>query len=383
MKHFLIDATPYAADNLTGVGRILHELTGRLFDIDRENEYHIFGFAPEIWPPARLPANFAYRRIRRWTPLGPLAMEAARRAYVRLRTARVPTDLLYCPLDMTPVRNGRTRVVCTLHDVARLSPQFLSPTPPTIRASARTNLRYRLARQADMIHTVSEFSAEQIAARLRIDRAKIRVISPGAGPLFTPAAPDPAVLARYGAAVGRYFLFVGQMGRQKNEEGLVNAFFTARQDNALAEDIKLFFVGDSSAMRDSMRQSLQSDAGRRRVRVLGRVGDADLLHLYRGAIAMTLPSFYEGFGLPVVEAMACGTPSIVADAGSLPEVSGGAGLVVAAGDQRALAEALARLAGDAELRARLHANAVERAELFTFDRMTRRLHELFCEMTDG
>ncbi len=383
MKHFLIDATACAPQNPTGVGRLVQQVAGRLFDRDSENDYLAFGFAREIWPPARLPPHAVYRRIKPWTALGPLAMEASRRAFVAWRVARWKTDLLWCPLDMTPLYDERTRVLYSLHDLARLTPEHHHGAAPGLRDRLRTTLRYRLARRADLLHTISNFSAEEIAARLGIDRGKIRVIYPGADPLFTAGEPEAAVLARFELTAGKYFLFVGQLGRQKNEDGLIEAFLAAQRDNGLADDVRLALVGDAAAMRFGTRRQLQGEAGRRGVTLLGRVADADLLQLYRGAIAVTLPSFHEGFGLPVVEAMACGAPSIVSDATSLPEVAGDAGLIVPAGRAAELAAALARLAGDAALRARLAERAGERAKLFTFERMAAEMHRLFCEMTDG
>jgi glycosyltransferase involved in cell wall biosynthesis len=383
MKHFLIDATPCAPERLTGAGRIVYQLISHLFDRDRENSYLLFGFAPQIWPPARLPTNFTYRQIRPWKPLGPLAMEAARRSFVGWRGARYRLDVLHCTLEMTPLYEERTKVLFSLYDLARLSPHFLYSTPQNLRSLVRTRLRYGLARKADLIHTISRYSADQIASRLRIKRDRIRVIYPGVDPLFSPGAPDPGVLERFGVRPQRYFLFVGQLGRQKNEEGLIRAFVQALQENALPADARLILAGDASALRDSTRNLLGGDTGRERITTPGAVSDPDLLHLYRGAIGVVLPSFHEGFGLPALEAMACGVAPIVSNASSLPEVVGEAGLVVPAGRTPELAEALAKLAGDGAWRAALCEKARERSRQFTFGAMADGLLALYREMSDG
>jgi alpha-1,3-rhamnosyl/mannosyltransferase len=379
MRHFLLDATPITPAGLTGAGRLVRQLVEHLFTLDRVNDYLIFGFAPEIWPASRLPPNFRYRRLKPWRWLGPLALEASRRAFVGGRTARYRTDLVHCTLEITPVCDEDTRVLFSLYDLARWSPHFLYATAQNLRGLLRTQLRYRLARRADAIHTISEYSAEQIAARLGIDRRRIRVIYPGVDPRFTTGEADAAVLARFGLSPRAYFLFVGQFGRQKNEEGLVKAFLLAEQEHGVPADCRLALVGDASPLHDGARHLRRSAS----VRLLGQVGDDDLLHLYRGAIGVVLPSFYEGFGLPLLEAMACGTPVIASNVTSLPEVVGDAGLIVSPGHTAELAEALSRLAGDAALGARLREAGLARAARFSYAVMAHQMHQLYDELTHG
>jgi len=380
MKRFVIDATCYHPDALTGAGRLVYHLVDNLAAIDRENAYLVFGFAERFRPG--LPENFRYQRIRPWGLLGPVAQEAARRSFLRKRVAHFKTDLVHCTLEMTPLYDEHTRVLFSLYDLARRNLQFSETVGRDLRTVLRTRLRYSSAKKADMIHTISHFSAELIHRRLHIDPARIRVIYPGVDPRFTPGPSDSSVLTRHGLHDGRYLLFVGEFGRQKNEEGLIKAFLSACNDRALPDGMQLALVGDPANLSDTARTLLDDPAGSG-VKMLGRVSDDDLLHLYRGARALVLPSFDEGFGLPPAEAMACGTVPIVSNATSLPEVVGDAGLVVKPDKQAELTDAIVRVTNDDTLHEQLQARGRKRAERFSFSAMTRQLHALYCEMTDG
>lgn len=381
MKTILFDATPFTPEHLTGAGRLVQEMIRHLASWDREYRYLLFGFAPRIWEPETLPGNFRYETIKPWRFLGPLALEAARRQHIGALVSTRHIDLVHCTLEMTPVYEENTPVLFSLYDLARLSPHFLYSTPQSLRSLLRTRLRYRSAKRADFIHTISHYSAERIAELLRFDRRRIRVIYPGANPLFCPGDPDPATLARHGLTAGAYFLFVGQFGRQKNEDGLIKAFYEARRADALPADYQLALVGDVTALRESTRHLLHGEKEGDRVKLLTGVGDEELLHLYRGATALVLPSFYEGFGLPVLEAMSCGVLPIVSNATSLPEVAGTAGLIVTAGRHEQLTEALIRAATDAAWRQRRREAILAQAARFTYAAMAKEMRALYDEMT--
>jgi len=382
MKEILYDATPIAPERITGSGRLVFHTVRRLFELDAENRYTIFGFAPAVWPAEELPDNFTYRQLEPARRLGPLAQEAARRRFVRRETGGRRVDLLHATLEPTMPADRATRVLFSLYDLARRSPAFAAAVRPGPRDRLRTWLRYRGARRADVIQTISRYSAERIARELAVDPARIRVIYPGVDPRFTVGEPDAAALARLGLEQGEYLLFVGQLGRQKNEEGLIEAFLLAHAEKALPAGQLLALAGDDTFLRPDLRQAIAADP-ERRIRLLGQVADRDLLHLYRGATALVLPSYDEGFGLPAAEAMACGTPPVVVEATSLPEVVGPAGLIVPPGDAERLAEALARITTDAALRRKLRGRSAEQAAQFTFDRMAAELLNLYNEMTHG
>ncbi|MDP8223471.1 MAG: glycosyltransferase family 1 protein [Candidatus Lernaella stagnicola] len=377
----LFDATPFVAARPTGAGRLVQLGMAQQFELDRENLYRIFGFAPEVWPPDSMPENFRYERISPWPWLGPLAMETARRHHIGSCLTKYNIDVLHCTLEMTPVYDEHARTLFSLYDLARRTTSFVRSSGRSARSWGRTWLRYRLARKADMIHTISEFSAEQIASQLQIPQRRVRVVYPGVDPRFTPGEPDHDWLAEIGLEKEPFFLFVGQFGRQKNEEGLLRAFAAAVHENA-AGNARLVLVGDDSAMRDTTRQMLRDKLPDRAI-LLPKATDEQLLSLYRGCVALILPSFHEGFGLPVVEAMACGSTAIVSNAGSLPEVVGDAGLVVPVDHSDDLATAIDRLVRDTELRDALRRRATVRAQHFTFAGYARGLLSLYEELAHG
>ena len=380
MNKILIDATPYIPGGVTGAGRIIYQLIAHLAQLDRENQYLIFGFAPRIWEPNQLPPNFSYRQIPLYRWLGPFAQELARRQFVGKTVTLRQVDVVHCTLEMIPLYDEHTKVLFSLYDLARSSPHFMYSAPQNLRSMARTFLRYRLARRADVIHTISKYSADQIASRLRIERGRIRIIYPGFDPRFQPGEPEPEVLRRHALPPQRYFLFVGEFGRQKNEEGLIRAFFAAHAESRLDATMRLALIGDPANLRESTRHMITQNPRGSLLSFLGRVSDEDLLHLYRGAAAVVLPSFYEGFGLPVLEAMACGIVPIVSQVTSLPEVVGDAGLIVPPGDVKELAGAMGRIAADRELREKLAERALLRTTQFSFSAMARAQLELYQEM---
>ena len=176
---------------------------------------------------------------------------------------------------------------------------------------------------------------------------------------------------------------MGEFGRQKNEEGLLKAYYAARADGRIGSHTKLALVGTPDFLQEQTKNLLHNSPYADDVRLLGHIADNDLPHLYRGALALVLPSFYEGFGLPALEAMACGTMPIVTRATSLPEVVDDTGLVVSPGNDAELAGALATAVNDTTQRDRLSARALERAHQVTFRKMTESQLQLYREMTDG
>lgn len=383
MKHFVIDATPYDPNNITGAGRIVYHLVANLAALDRDNHFHIFGLVPAIWPEKELPENFTYQQIHPTRLLGPLSLEVARRNFIGKRLSNFHTDVLHLTLDMVPVYDEHARTLFSLYDLARLSPHFIYSVEQNLRTFLRTQLRYRLAKKADLLHTISNYSAEAIIDRLKIDRRRVRVIYPGYDPLFAPGPADDRVLQKHRLADLRFLLFVGEFGRQKNEEGLIKAFRQARQERGLDPDIKLVMVGDANKLKPSTRAFLSHHEFTSDVIFPGHIPDRELLHLYRRAEALVLPSFYEGFGLPALEAMACGTVPVVSRVTSLPEVVGDAGLLVSPGNTQELAETICDLLNDRDKQAQLSKHAIERAKQFTFAAMTKATWETYLEMSDG
>ncbi|HEX9841556.1 MAG TPA: glycosyltransferase family 1 protein, partial [bacterium] len=251
---------------------------------------------------------------------------------------------------------------------------------PSWRSRLFWELKVRAAiRRADLVFTVSETSRRDILQAFRLPAARVRVVSDAVDPRFKPPAHPgaaQAVLRRYGLEPGqRFVLYVGGISPHKNLETLVRAFGRWRRDQGTVA-MKLVLVGDFAAdvfysSYPSLRDLIASSALEGDVRFAGFVPDDDLVHFYGATDVLVLPSLSEGFGLPALEAMACGAPVIASEAGALPEVVGNAGLLFPPRSADSLAAALGRVLGDATLRAGMGARGLVQAAQFTWDASAR------------
>jgi glycosyltransferase involved in cell wall biosynthesis len=173
-------------------------------------------------------------------------------------------------------------------------------------------------------------------------------------------------------------LFLGTLEPRKNVPGLLHAYRILLDQQVTAEPLVL--VGGKGWLYEEIFERVEALKLGEQVRFLHGVPDADLPGLYSAASVMTTPSFYEGFGLPALEAMSCGTPVVVADRASLPEVVGDAGILVDPEDPEAIAEGLKRVLTDEELHARLGERGLERASRFSWERVARETLEVYREV---
>jgi glycosyltransferase involved in cell wall biosynthesis len=218
----------------------------------------------------------------------------------------------------------------------------------------------RLARRARLVITVSEFSRGELIDVLQLDPDKIVVIPEGVDERFGPEV-DPEPAKRAYQLERPYVLFVGTASERKNLNALEHV-----ADLLKAEGVDLVIAGSD---RGYLR------GGQTPVRRLGYVPEELLPSLYAGAVVLTLPSHYEGFGLPCLEAMASGVPVVAGNTGALPQTVGDAGLLVDPEDREQLADALATAAFSRETRKKLIAAGLARAKVHSWERT--------AELTDG
>jgi glycosyltransferase involved in cell wall biosynthesis len=245
-------------------------------------------------------------------------------------------------------------------------PDFFTPEA---LAERRRQFDPSLAR-ADRICAMSDFTRTTLIERLGLPGERITTTHLAADPIFRPAA-DPAALAallgrRWGLVPGSYLFLPAHTWHHKNHRLVIEALARLERDHRLRP--LLVCSGGAREAQPALEARIAELGLGGRVRFLGYLAREAVPLLYQGALALTFPSLFEGFGMPVLEAMACGCPVLCADAASQPEVAGDAALVLDARDPGAWSEALARLAADPELRAGLIARGLERARNFSWRR---------------
>ena len=238
------------------------------------------------------------------------------------------------------------------------------------------------ARQAARIVTVSQFSAADISSVYGIPNEKIDVVYNGVSGQFFPVTEEEAESYRLKLTGGRpYFVFVSNFSPRKNVPTLIKAFdrFRAGTDT----DYALVLAGSRLYLTGELDKALRESPYGDSVIFTGRLSREELRKAYGSAAAFVFVPWFEGFGIPVVEAMKCGTPCIISDNSSLPEVSGGAGLCVSAADTEAIAAAMTRLADEPALRRRLKDEGMKNALRFSWDNTAAQMYESIVKTLDA
>jgi glycosyltransferase involved in cell wall biosynthesis len=373
--------------NRRGFGRFARQTLAALADADHAHEIVVFVDRPSE-AGVRVPDRFDRVVVDVGEAPTRAASAAGRRRIGDMlamgrAVARARIDLIYFPATYSffPVWNV-PRVVVTMHDTLALT---LAPLVfPSWKGRLAWKLKEHLAsRWADRIVTVSESARRDLMAWFRLPEQKVSLMTEGPDPVFRRLGggiESSAVLSRYGVPVGsRYLIYVGGLSPHKNLPRFIEAF--AR---GAPSDVSLVLVGDTGDVFHTHVPVLRETVARcglgARVIFTGFVPDDDLVHLYNRAYALVQPSLMEGFGLPPVEAMACGIPVLSSTAGSLPEVIGEAGVFFDPTDVEAMAASVCRLLADSGQRDRLAQSALERSRQFTWTEAARRLLACFDQL---
>lgn len=349
-----------------GIGRYTRNLVRALADLDAENQYTLFvaggwgeGDGLGAWP-----ANFRIRPVPlsdRWVHI----LWQRMRLPIPVQLITGPLDLFHSP-DFVLPPTGRTPAILTVHDLSFLRvPRFFVPGFRDYLEGAVS----RAVKRARHILADSESTRRDLVELMAVAPERVSVLYPGVESRFGPVG-DTDVLDRvrtYYDLPERFILGLSTLQPRKNFDGLIESYHrllqTANSEPEIA-DVHLVIVGGQGWMYEDTLSLVKRLGLETRVHFPGFVADEDLPALYSLAQVFAFPSWYEGFGLPVLEAMACGTPVVAADNSSLPEVVGEAGLLVNAGDTDALVQMLARLLLDRLLRVRLVSAGCEQARRF-------------------
>jgi glycosyltransferase involved in cell wall biosynthesis len=363
-----IDGRAFASP-AAGVRRYLEGLVPALLRLDDRPEIVALGGSPDTIPPgiahihepSHPPTNAG------WTLVGiPRAAALAR------------VDLIHAPAYTAPFWAG-VPIVLTIHDVSyERQPQWY----PYRRDRLRRAFYRRSARAAAHILTDSRFSADEIIAAYRIPSDRITVAPLGVSSAFAPAAAGLSCELPSGVAAP-FLLHVGDLHERRNLMVVVDAVIAARRHFGALPALTLVLAGVDRGAGDALC-AVSADGGASDAVIrLGPV-DETLLHaLYRCATAVVYPSRYEGFGFPVLEAMASGAPVIASRAASIPEVAGEAGILLDPDDTTAWTEAIVRVVNDEDLRTRMAADGLARAVSFTWERTARATLDVYARIAGG
>jgi len=356
------------ASPAAGMRRYARELFGTLATTDPALEIIAVGSPAEVVLPngmrhvtagPSLPSNLG------WMLTG--LPRAARRARL---------DLFHAPSYTAPV-GGPRPLVLTIHDVSyERHPEWY----PYKRDPLRRALYRRSALAADRIVTDSQFSRAEIIAAYGVSASTIDVVPLAAAAIFTagPALPLPAEYPT------RYLLHVGDLHPRRNLSMLARAVAAVRKRDVTTAPLTLVLVGRDRGSGDEVREISRRAGGDIPLVVFAEATtDTTLLALYRSAIALVYPSRYEGFGLPVLEAMSCGTPVIASRSSSIPEVVGDGGVLLDADDEAGWTTAIEEVVEHSDHAERLRAAGLSRAASFSWRRTAGETAAVYRRLLDS
>ena len=370
-----VDASP-AVHHRAGLGRYAQELITALIAVDPANEYVAFYNRPseaQVDPPLdRLPHLTTNLPNKPW-----------RMSVLLAHFAHLPQDRLFPGVDLFHAtdhllpRLSQAKSVFTLHDLVF---RFYPETHMPLNRWFLTLMMPRFLQAADAVIAVSECTKRDAIRLYGVDESKIRVIYEGVNPRFRPATPEAISAVRQKHGLPEHFILsVGTIEPRKNLDTLLEAYCALRHRET---QCKLVIVGKKGWLYHGFFRRLRELGLEDEVIFPGFVPDEDLPALYSAADLFIFPSLYEGFGLPPLEAMACGAPVITSDASSLPEVAGEAALLVDPKSVEVVARAMRSVLENKELRDRLRAKGPTQAAKFTWESAARETLAVYASILE-
>lgn len=364
-----------------GIGNFVYNLLVGLAELPCGHSFVLYVDDPEAVEFAPADPRFTVK------VLGPKAYPVWEQISLALAVGRDQVDVLHCPANTAPlVLTRRVRLVLTIHDVMYLLPKSVLPESPSLyQRLGRLYLRLvvpRVARRAATIVTDSHYSRQDIVKYLSLDENDVRVIwgAPNrACRIITDPVALAAVRAKYRLAQP-FILALAAVDPRKNTPRIIEAY--ARFQQQVEGCYQLALVGLSPSGQAQFRRLAQTLGVVGGVVFAGFVPEEDLVALYNAAEMLAYPSLYEGFGLPVLEAMVCGTPVITSPSGSLPEVAGDAALMVNPLSVEEIANGLLRLAGAPALRQNLIAKGHAQTQKFSWRQAAMQTLDVYQSVLD-
>lgn len=380
--------------NKRGFGRFTRELLNTLVSVDQKNEY-IFFVDKDTAETGDFPEGVKVMAAK--TSIAPTkaASASGRRSFRDLwvmsrLVMKQEIDIFFFPAVYSyfPIYTD-ARIIVTIHDViADLFPEMIFPKK-TLKLFWKLK-QYLANRQAHLILTVSEYSRQQIIEYFKIPESRVRTILEAPNKIFIPLSNNgemSKVLGQYKLAPEqRFILYVGGISPHKNLQTLIEVYGQLIQ-NMQFSDVKLVFVGDYSGDSfftnyHALKQQISKLGLEKRIIFTGFVHDRHLVYLYNAASLLVFPSFQEGFGLPAIEAMSCGTPVAASNKGSLPEVIGEAGCFFDPYNPGDILNTIQNLLSNNTLREKMRHCGLIRAKQFTWERAAMDMVSIFNELIE-
>ncbi len=366
-----------------GIGTYIRNLVRALARVDTENQYTLITTEQPVPEFSDLPANFRTAIFPGHTRTGLAQINYG------LFLGKLGADLFHIPLNAVPLMMPKPYLV-TIHDMSTLL--FAS------QSGYRNRLRHFYLRRgllrADRVMTVSMATCRDVEALLGIPASRIRVIYNAPDPIFdAPNGPVDGEVSAHPPEIQRvmdryrihypFLLYVGRTNPQKNIPRLVEAFAGLRgeiQEHPAYRDLRLLIIGDEISRYPALRHAVIQSRVEDTVRFLGFVPIETLRSFYQAAAAFVFPSLYEGFGLPPLEAMACGTPVVCSNVASLPEVVGDAAEVVNPENVFDIARGMREVLLNDERRRIMVERGFEQARRFSWERTAQQVLDAYEEI---
>ncbi len=368
-----------------GIGRYTRELIHALVAADTDNSYRLFSARPPTEPPVPNSLPVAPHVTHRPAPVDEAWLY---RLWYRLRlpvavqTVTGPIDLFHSPDFVLPPTSGHIPTLLTVHDLSFV--HFPETFPARLVDYLNRVVPWSVARATHVLAD-SQATSDDLQRVWGVSADKITVLTSGVNARFQPETDITRIAAvrrRYDLGETPFFLSVGTVQPRKNYQMLVRAF------RGVADRLphQLVIAGGRGWLVEALLEEIERQGLSDRVQLVGFVDDEDLPALYSAATALVFPSLYEGFGLPLLEAMACGTPVVSSDASCLPEVMRTAdetfGLLLDPNDEPGWTAAMIALAHDDALRADLSTRGRVRAGQYAWDKTAHHLLDVYERLLD-
>lgn len=379
----VFDANPICADKLTGIGYSQKEICRALMDLYPDETYQMnyFSLTDRKGKHKRMSKYIKGNTDLKEFPLLSAGIYKLIYGFVPL-----PYRMMFGRGDITHFFNFlippgvKGKKVCTIHDLAFIR------YPDTVNLRTRRMLHLNIKRtikRADKIFVVSEFTGKELKELYGVGDSKICVVYNAIDrELYRPITMDEqgkGILKKYGIEDKNYILYLGTIEPRKNLERLITAYArTVEKLKRCEKDIPpLVLAGKLGWYYDKILERIKAEGIEDRVKMPGYVPDEDKPYLYSSALAFAFPSLYEGFGMPVIEAMACGAPVLTSNVSSLPEVAGNCAVLCDPLSEFSIAKGLYRLITEPELREELTEKGLERSRHFTWEESAKKTYEVY------